>query len=282
MLGDAHGNVVHLFERECSVQRRFQKIVEETPSPALDARPAQARSARQPRASPAAANYRNAGTVEFIFGKGEFYFLEMNTRLQVEHPVTEMVTGIDLVREQMRVAAGEKLGFAQHDVASQGHAIEFRIYAESPARGFTPTTGKVAGAAMAGRRPACASTAASSQGQPITSAFDPMLAKLIVHGARPHRGDRPRRRGAVATSCCSAARPTRPSCAACSTTPAFAAGEMHTGFLDANPELAAEPPPSPRDRDAAARRGARSATRSVRDAADAIPPLHAAIGGWRN
>ena len=196
MLGDAHGNVVHLFERECSVQRRFQKIVEETPSPALDA--AQRKAICETAAGIArAANYRNAGTVEFIYGKGEFYFLEMNTRLQVEHPVTEMVTGIDLVREQLRVAAGEKLGFAQQDMRVSGHAIEFRLYAESPARGFTPTTGK----ALALRWPDAPGVRVDSgivQGQPITSAFDPMLAKLIVHGGDRERGDRPRRCGAGA------------------------------------------------------------------------------------
>ncbi|MFT3953001.1 MAG: hypothetical protein QM722_00735 [Piscinibacter sp.] len=142
VLGDAHGNVVHLFERECSVQRRFQKIVEETPSPALtpDER---TRICETAAGIARAAGYRNAGTVEFIYGEGEFYFLEMNTRLQVEHPVTEMVTGIDLVAEQLRVAAGEQLAFAQSDIQLGGHAIEMRIYAESRARGFVPTTGKV-------------------------------------------------------------------------------------------------------------------------------------------
>jgi acetyl-CoA/propionyl-CoA carboxylase, biotin carboxylase, biotin carboxyl carrier protein len=278
VLGDAHGNVVHLFERECSVQRRFQKIVEETPSPALSA--AQRKTICETAAGIArAANYRNAGTIEFIYGKGEFFFLEMNTRLQVEHPVTEMVTGIDLVREQLRVAAGEKLGFTQQEIRVSGHAIEFRLYAESPARGFTPTTGK----ALALRWPEAPGVRVDSgivQGQAITSAFDPMLAKLIVHG-----GDR-----AEAIARADAAL-SRFALLGCETNaaflrrlvnhPAFAAGEIHTGFLDANPELAAEPPLAP----ATVTRllaAAALTTRSVRDAADAIPTLHAAIGGWRN
>jgi acetyl/propionyl-CoA carboxylase alpha subunit len=278
VLGDAHGNVVHLFERECSVQRRFQKIVEETPSPALDA--AQRKAICETAAGIArAANYRNAGTIEFIYGAGEFYFLEMNTRLQVEHPVTEMVTGIDLVREQLRVAAGEKLSFAQKDVRVSGHAIEFRLYAESPARGFAPTTGK----ALALRWPDAPGVRVDSgilQGQRITSAFDPMLAKLIVHGAN--------RTEAMARADAALA---RFALLGCETNvaflrrlvnhPAFAAGEIHTGFLDANPELAAEPPPSPATitRLLAA---AALTTRPVRDAADAVPALHASIGGWRN
>jgi acetyl-CoA/propionyl-CoA carboxylase biotin carboxyl carrier protein len=278
VLGDAHGNVVHLFERECSVQRRFQKIVEETPSPALDA--AQRKAICETAAGIAkAANYRNAGTIEFIYGKGEFYFLEMNTRLQVEHPVTEMVTGIDLVREQLRVAAGDKLSFAQQDIRVSGHAIEFRLYAESPARGFAPTTGK----ALALRWPEAPGVRVDSgiiQGQSITSAFDPMLAKLIVHG-----GDRAE---AIARADAALARFALLGCETNTAFlrrlvnhPAFAAGEIHTGFLDANPALAADPPPSPATVTQLLAAAALS-TRPVRDAADAIPPLHAAIGGWRN
>ena len=278
VMGDSHGNVVHLFERECSVQRRFQKIVEESPSPALDA--AQRSAICKTAAGIAkAANYRNAGTIEFIYGKGEFYFLEMNTRLQVEHPVTEMVTGIDLVREQLRVAAGQPLSMAQADIQVTGHAIEFRIYAESPARGFTPTTGK----ALALRWPTGPGVRVDSgilPGQSITSAFDPMLAKLIVHGA--DRAEAMARANAALANL---------ALLGCETNtaflhrlvnhPAFAAGEINTGFLDANPKIAAEPQPSSTTvvRLLAA---AALTTRPVRDAADQIPPLHAAIGGWRN
>ncbi|ETR76908.1 acetyl-CoA carboxylase [Afipia sp. P52-10] len=278
VLGDAHGHVVHLFERECSVQRRFQKIVEETPSPALS--DAQRKTICETAAGIAqAANYRNAGTIEFIYGKGEFYFLEMNTRLQVEHPVTEMVTGIDLVREQLRIAAGQKLSFTQDDIFVSGHAIEFRLYAESPSRGFAPTTGR----ALALRWPAGDGIRIDSgivQGQQITSAFDPMLAKLIVHGTDRHQ--------AIARADTALARFALLGCETNASFlrrlvnhPAFGAGEVHTGFLDANPSLATEPAPS----SAIVTRLLAAAalnTRPVRDAADAIPALHAAIGGWRN
>lgn len=142
VLGDSFGNIVHLFERECSVQRRFQKIIEEAPSPALSPE-LRKRVCETAVGIARAANYQNAGTVEFIFDAGEFYSLEMNTRLQVEHPVTEMITGIDLVAEQVYATAGRELGFAQSDIVSNGHAIEVRLYAEAPEPGYVPTSGKV-------------------------------------------------------------------------------------------------------------------------------------------
>src|SRR6266851_1661522 len=181
VLGDAFGNVVHLFERECSVQRRFQKIIEETPSPALSEQTRQ-KICETAAGIARAAGYRNAGTVEFIYGEGEFYFLEMNTRLQVEHPVTEMTTGLDLVAEQLAVAAGHPLAFGQDDVRSNGHAIEARLYAEAPERDFAPTTGEV----LALEYPQGDGVRVDSgiaQGQVITNAFDPILAKIVVHGA---------------------------------------------------------------------------------------------------
>src|SRR5690606_38422956 len=141
--GAGHGNVVHLSERECSMQRRYQKIVEEAPSPFVD----DALRARMGDAAVAAAravNYRGAGTVEFIVAPdGEFWFMEMNTRLQVEHPVTELVTGHDLVEWQLRVAAGERLPLAQDAIALCGHAIEVRLYAENVDKGFVPATGRI-------------------------------------------------------------------------------------------------------------------------------------------
>jgi acetyl/propionyl-CoA carboxylase alpha subunit len=275
VLGDSHGNVVHLYERECSVQRRFQKIIEETPSPALAAEE-RTRICETAAGIARAAGYRNAGTVEFIYSKSEFYFLEMNTRLQVEHPVTEMVTGIDLVREQLRVAAGEPLGFGQGDVSMTGHAIECRIYAESPARGFTPTTGR----ALMLRLPADVRLDMGiCEGQEITTAFDPMLAKLIAHGA-----DRDEARGIAVAALGEFV------LLGCETNvgflrglighPAFAAGDVHTGFIDAHPELAAET----LSEDIVHRMLAAGALamRPVRDAADAVPQPHVAMGGWRN
>ena len=143
VLGDKHGNVIHLGERECSIQRRNQKVIEEAPSPFIDAKTRAAMGAQAVSLSKAV-GYDSAGTVEFIVDKDrKFYFLEMNTRLQVEHPVTELVTGLDLVEEMLRVAAGEKLRLKQKDVKLVGSAIETRIYAEDPTRNFLPSTGRL-------------------------------------------------------------------------------------------------------------------------------------------
>ena len=184
VLADAHGHTVHLGERECSLQRRHQKIIEEAPSPLLDG----ARRAAMGDAAVEAARsvgYTGAGTVEFIVSgddPDDFYFMEMNTRLQVEHPVTELVTGLDVVELQIRVAAGEALPFGQSDVRLTGHAAEARIYAEDPARGFLPTGGTV----LAVREPAAPHVRVDSglaAGMAMTSAYDPMLAKVIAWGA---------------------------------------------------------------------------------------------------
>ena len=182
VFADGHGNAVHLGERECSLQRRHQKIIEEAPSPLLD----EASRERMGAAAVAAAQavgYTGAGTVEYIVSADrpdEFFFMEMNTRLQVEHPVTEMVTGLDLVELQLRVAAGEPLPLTRADVRMDGHAIEARVYAEDPARGFLPTGGRV----LALAEPDGARVDSGlDAGTEIGGSYDPMLAKVIVHGS---------------------------------------------------------------------------------------------------
>jgi len=180
VLADAHGNVVHLGERECSLQRRHQKVVEEAPSPVVDA----ALRAEMGAAAVALARacaYEGVGTVEYIVPSDNtgFYFLEMNTRLQVEHPVTELVYGVDLVEQQLRVAAGEPLALRQEDLVPIGHAVEARLYAEDPAAGFLPSTGTV----RRYREPSGARTDSGiREGSEIGTSYDPMLAKVIVHG----------------------------------------------------------------------------------------------------
>jgi acetyl-CoA/propionyl-CoA carboxylase, biotin carboxylase, biotin carboxyl carrier protein len=280
VLGDAHGNVVHLYERECSVQRRFQKIVEETPSPALTADQRQ-RICETAAGIARKAGYRNAGTVEFIFGGPayEFYFLEMNTRLQVEHPVTEETVGKDLVHEQLRVAAGEKLGYTQAEIRPRGHAIEFRIYAEDPARGYTPTTGPVLKLSTP-TGPGVRVDSGIAEGGEVTAAFDPMLAKLIVSGAdraeAMARADR-----ALAEYVLLGCQTNAAFLRRLLKHPAFVEGKVHTGFLDAHPEIAANPPLPPATLHKLLAAAALS-TLSMREVADAVPDLHAAIGAWRN
>jgi propionyl-CoA carboxylase alpha chain/3-methylcrotonyl-CoA carboxylase alpha subunit/acetyl-CoA/propionyl-CoA carboxylase biotin carboxyl carrier protein len=278
VLGDAHGNVVHLFDRECSVQRRFQKIVEEAPSPALDEHD-RSHICDIATGIARAAGYRNAGTIEFIYGGGEFYFLEMNTRLQVEHPVTEMVTGIDLVAEQLRVAAGEPLRFAQSELRIDGHAIEYRIYAESPSRGFVPTTGRIVKMVLPDG-PGVRIDCGVAQGQTVTAAFDPMLAKLIVHG-RDREEARRRAHDALGGLAVLGCETNTAFLRRLTVDPDFAAADLHTGFLDGHPAISAEPPLSA---DLALKliAAASLSTRAARDAADAVPKIFSAMGAWRN
>jgi acetyl-CoA/propionyl-CoA carboxylase, biotin carboxylase, biotin carboxyl carrier protein len=184
VLADGYGNVVHLGERECSLQRRHQKVIEEAPSPLLDAA-TRARIGAAACDTARSVDYTGAGTVEFIVSADrpdEFFFMEMNTRLQVEHPVTEMVTGWDLVEWQVRIAAGEKLTISQTDIALHGHAIEARVYAEDPGHGFLPTGGDV----LAVLEPDAAGVRVDSglsAGMVVGSDYDPMLAKVVAHGA---------------------------------------------------------------------------------------------------
>ena len=184
VLADAHGTVVHLGERECSLQRRHQKIIEEAPSPLLS--PAQrARMGEAACEVARSVDYRGAGTIEFLVSDAapdDFFFMEMNTRLQVEHPVTELVTGLDLVEQQLRIAAGERLGFGQGDVTMTGHAIEARLYSEDPARGFLPSTGTV-GYLHEASGTGIRVDSALVDGLVVATDYDPMLAKIIGFGA---------------------------------------------------------------------------------------------------
>jgi acetyl-CoA carboxylase biotin carboxylase subunit len=180
VLADKQGNVLHLFERECSIQRRHQKVIEETPSPALNPKLREKMGLAGVMAAKAA-GYTNAGTCEFMFAGGQFYFLEMNTRLQVEHAITEATTGVDIVKWQIRIAAGEELTLSQSNITQRGHAIECRIYAEDPEKGFMPSTGTV----QRFEAPAGVNVRHDmgiESGSEITPYYDPMLAKLIVSG----------------------------------------------------------------------------------------------------
>lgn len=179
VVGDHHGNVVHLFERECSVQRHHQKIIEETPSPHLTDELRQHMGAIAVKAAQAV-GYTNAGTLEFLVdGVGNFYFLEMNTRLQVEHPITEWVTGVDLVKAQIRIAAGEALPWRQSALSQRGHALECRLYAEDPASGFLPSTGVLRGW-QEPLAPGVRVDTGVVAGDTVTIYYDPLLAKLSV------------------------------------------------------------------------------------------------------
>jgi 3-methylcrotonyl-CoA carboxylase alpha subunit len=182
VFGDNHGNAVYLFERDCSVQRRHQKVIEEAPAPGMT--PERRRQMGEAAVAAArAVHYRGAGTVEFIVAGDAFYFMEMNTRLQVEHPVTEMITGLDLVEWQLRVAAGESLPLTQQQLVSNGHAIEARVYAEDPSRDFLPSIGRLEHLAMPQTGADVRIDTGVREGDEITPFYDPMIAKLIVHGA---------------------------------------------------------------------------------------------------
>jgi len=246
VFADAHGNAVHLFERECSIQRRHQKIVEESPSPVLT--PAvRGRMGKAAVAAATSAGYRNAGTIEFLLeGAGDaakFYFLEMNTRLQVEHPVTEMVTGTDLVRAQLLVASGRPLPWRQEDLAQRGHAIECRVYAEDPSSGFLPQAGPLA-LYREPDGPGIRIDSGVEEGTAVPVQYDPMLAKLIASGET---------RDAAIARAVAALRQfpilgVRTNVAFLIRTlehPAFRAGDLHTGFVDEHlPSLLEKTEPS--------------------------------------
>jgi acetyl/propionyl-CoA carboxylase alpha subunit len=254
VFGDAHGNVVHLYERDCSLQRRHQKVIEEAPAPGMDAATRAAITDAAVKAAKAV-NYVGAGTIEFIADASQglrpdrIWFMEMNTRLQVEHPVTEMVTGLDLVEWQLRVAAGETLPLKQDEIGLAGHAVEARLYAESPASGFLPSTGVLEHFELP---PTIRADAGVEEGGEVTPFYDPMIAKLIAHAET-----REQALAELAEACDDVeVWPVKTNAgflARCLEAPDFIAGDLDTGFIERNlAELAAHPEPSPAALSAAA------------------------------
>ena len=279
VLGDGKGGAVHLFERECSIQRRFQKIIEEAPAaPLLETTRAAICDAAVRLA--AAANYKNAGTVEFILAAdGRFFFLEMNTRLQVEHPVTEMICGIDLVKTQIEIAAGLGLPFQQEQVRASGHSLECRICAEDPDSDFMPATGSIR-LLRAPSGPHIRFENALDEGQRVTADFDPMLAKLVVWGE-----DRTTAIDRMIAALCDLTilgiRTNTDYLLRILRTQAFRVGEIHTGFIaERAAELAPVVPDSTtRDRVLIA---AALSQRAFQEAIAGVDEPYASIAGWRN
>jgi len=281
VLADGYGDVVHLYERECSIQRRHQKLIEESPSPALTPE-LRERMGALAVALARRVGYRNAGTLEFLVGADrQPCFLEMNTRLQVEHPVTEMVTGLDLVKLQIRIAQGEPLGLRQQDVVQRGHALECRVYAEDAAAGFLPSPGRIA-ALRAPGGPGVRDDSGVYEGWSVPIDYDPLLSKLVAWG-----GDRreaiERMRRAVAEYRVLGIRTTLPFFARVLRHPSFVAGDFDTSFAEA--ALALPPEAEERPVEAAivaaaiqAFRERKAATRPAVFAAGAPPWL---VAGWR-
>jgi 3-methylcrotonyl-CoA carboxylase alpha subunit len=229
IFADTHGNTLHLFERDCSIQRRHQKVLEEAPAPGLAAEQRRAMGKAAVEAA-LAVGYVGAGTVEFIAQDGSFYFIEMNTRLQVEHPVTEAVTGLDLVEWQLRVAAGERLPVAQEDLRLRGHAIEARLYAEDPDREFLPQTGTLHRVRLPSSDIARVDTGVR-QGDVVTPFYDPLIAKIIAWGDdRPSALDRLRR--ALADTAILGVATNLGFLARVAASPGFAAAAIDTGFIE--------------------------------------------------
>ena len=280
VLGDRHGALVHLGERECSIQRRHQKIIEETPCPALTPR-IRAAMTEAALAAARAVGYTNAGTVEFLLdADGRFYFLEMNTRVQVEHPITEWVTGIDLVAAQLRIAAGEPLGFRQDDVRPHGHAIEARVYAEDPAAGFRPSAGPI----LALHEPAGPGIRVDSgiaAGSIVPFEYDPLLSKISAWAADRATACE-RLRAALAETVVLGPHTNVAFLQDVLAHSEFLAGNTHTGFLAEHlPEW------HPADTDAvaaaivAALTGSPAAALTTDGTAPVTPTPWQTLGGWR-
>jgi acetyl-CoA carboxylase biotin carboxylase subunit len=229
IIGDHHGNLVHLGERECSIQRRHQKLVEESPSPVLSEK-ARKRMGSLVVDAAKAVQYTNAGTFEFLMdGDGKFYYMETNTRLQVEHPVTEMVTGVDIVKEQIRIASGERLSFRQSDVTFTGHSIECRINAEDPVT-FAPSPGLIHAWSVPGGPGVRIDTFAHSDCT-VSPYYDSMIAKVIVHG-RDRQEAIARMRRTLEMTVIEGIKTSVPLHLQILNDPDFQAGKLGTGFMD--------------------------------------------------
>ena len=285
VFADGHGNAVHLFERECSIQRRHQKVIEEAPAPGLG----ESKRAEMGEAAVAAAKavgYVGAGTVEFIAGQdGAFHFMEMNTRLQVEHPVTEMIARQDLVEWQFRVASGEKLPLTQGELRIHGHAIEARVYAEDPARGFLPSTGRLRHLRFPAETPDLRVETGVRPGDAVSIHYDAMIAKLVVWGEERNEAVR-RMASALAGTQVVGVASNVAFLSAVVAQSDFAAGTLDTGFIPRH-EAALLPPPSPVPDDALALAAihallarAETAARRAVSSGDPHSPWHS-TGGWR-
>jgi 3-methylcrotonyl-CoA carboxylase alpha subunit len=278
IFADGHGNLVHLHARDCSIQRRYQKVIEEAPAPYLTAELRQAMAAAALEAA-RAVGYVGAGTVEFIYEDQHFYFMEMNTRLQVEHPVTEAVTGLDLVEWQIRVARGEELPLRQDQIRVQGHAVEARLYAEDPERDFLPQIGTLKHLRFPEGVRVDSGVRAGDQ---VSRHYDPMLAKLIAHGEDRNAAIGKLERALAATEVVGVAT-NRAYLQAIMAHPAFAAGEIDTGFI---PRHAADLQAAPADDTLLAAamlavlRRAEAVARNGADAADPHSPW-GGLPGWR-
>ncbi len=285
VFGDRHGQVIHLNERECSAQRRYQKVLEESPSPFLTPALRQAMGEAAVLAG-RAIDYVNAGTVEFIVApSGEFFFMEINTRLQVEHPVTELVTGLDLVEWQLRVAGGEALPLAQGAIAQRGHAIEVRLYAEDPEAGFLPGSGRLTRLRLPPPSPNVRVDSGVVEGDTVTIFYDPMIAKLIVHDV-----DRPaalaRLRQALAACEIEGPKSNIAFLEQLVRHPAITGASIDTGYLDRHLDEVLVPAPAPGSAElaAAAATALLWQEAEARDAAGAAPDPHspwASADGWR-
>ncbi|HEX8732663.1 MAG TPA: biotin carboxylase N-terminal domain-containing protein [Ktedonobacterales bacterium] len=274
VFADTHGHTLHLYERECSVQRRYQKVIEEAPSPGVT--PAlRERMAEASVALTRAIGYVGAGTIEYLVDGDDFYFLEMNTRLQVEHPVTECVTGLDLVRLQLQSARGEPLPFAQRDVACAGHAIEVRLYGEDPAAGFLPSVGRVA-CFEPGLTPGVRYDSGVESGSEVSPYYDPLLAKIIAHASSREEAAR-RLARALDELRLHGLRTNRDFLAATLRHADFLAGETRTDFIPTHPGLlTAQPPAATQDAHALA------AVAALAHQRHSGGPLAFAPSGWRN